>query len=167
MTSELTKRSKRALVRMPADSFPEAFWPSGVFYARVEKVYDGDTYFIGFRHRRLSIGVWLRVLGVDTPETRTRNAWEKRAGLLVKEKVKALLEERVVPVHITQHDKYGGRVNGTLYLDETCTSTITAYLLDKGYAKAYDGKQARVRWTEAECEALVTRDNSVTTNGTP
>ncbi len=154
--SSLTKRNKRALRRVHDPAFADAYWPRGRFYARVLRCYDGDTYFIGFLNRRLPIGVWLRVLGVDTPETRTRNAWEKKAGLMVKEKVKALLEHNVFPVRIDDHDKFGGRVNGTLYLDESCTRTIKDYLLEEGYAKVYDGGK-RNGWTETECEALLRR----------
>lgn len=151
----LTKRSKRAVQRYDPSSFSDKYWPDGLFYAYVKKVYDGDTVFIGFVNRRLPIGVWLRVLGVDTPETRTRNAWEKKAGLLVKADVKAKIEGRIFPVRIDDHDKYGGRVDGTLYLDESCQTTLKDYLLSRGFAKVYTGKGARDSWTEAECEALV------------
>ncbi len=57
------------------------------------RVVDGDTVDVNID---LGFGVWLkkqriRLRGLDTPESRTRDAEEKRFGLLAKEKLESLI----------------------------------------------------------------------------
>ena len=63
------------------------------YKAKILRVVDGDTVDVDID---LGFGVWLhrervRMMGIDTPESRTRDLMEKQFGLLAKEYVKAYL----------------------------------------------------------------------------
>ena len=65
------------------------------YRATILRVVDGDTVDVDID---LGFGVWLRnervrIMGIDTPESRTRDKEEKKFGLLAKERLKELLPE--------------------------------------------------------------------------
>ena len=68
-----------------------------IFTATVSKIVDGDTMYVtdinlGFgvvNRGDTGRGICLRLNGIDTPESRTRNLEEKKYGLAAKEFVKA------------------------------------------------------------------------------
>jgi micrococcal nuclease len=80
------------------------------------RVVDGDTVDVDID---LGFGVWMRkerirVLGIDTPESRTRDKTEKVYGNLAKEFVKDFLPIGSKQTLITEKDKTGkfGRILG-------------------------------------------------------
>ena len=67
------------------------------YRVEVLKVIDGDTVDVDID---LGFGVWLknervRLYGIDTPESRTRDLEEKKFGLAAKERLKKLLKDDV------------------------------------------------------------------------
>ncbi len=80
------------------------------------RIVDGDTVDVDID---LGFGVWMRkerirILGIDTPESRTRDDVEKVYGLLAKEFVKSHLPIGSVQILQTEKDKTGkfGRILG-------------------------------------------------------
>ena len=80
------------------------------------RVVDGDTVDVDID---LGFGVWLRkervrILGIDTPESRTRDLTEKKYGLAAKKYVKGFLPVGSQQRLITEKDKTGkfGRILG-------------------------------------------------------
>jgi micrococcal nuclease len=80
------------------------------------RVVDGDTVDVDID---LGFGVWLRkervrIHGIDTPESRTRDLEEKKYGLAAKEYVKGFLPIGSQQTLITEKDKTGkfGRILG-------------------------------------------------------
>ena len=68
------------------------------YRAKVIKVIDGDTVDVDID---LGFGIWqknerVRIMGIDTPESRTRNKIEKKFGLAAKAKLKSLLGKTTV-----------------------------------------------------------------------
>lgn len=68
------------------------------YKAKLLKVVDGDTVDVDID---LGFGVWLRnervrIMGIDTPESRTRNKIEKLFGLAAKKRLKELLTKDIV-----------------------------------------------------------------------
>ena len=64
------------------------------YKAKIRRVIDGDTVDVDID---LGFGIWLkdqriRINGIDTPESRTRNLAEKALGLKAKERLKELCE---------------------------------------------------------------------------
>ena len=109
---------------------------------KVIKVVDGDTIDVetdlGFD---ISITQRVRLAGIDTPESRTRDLAEKELGLEVKELLKHKLEEATsIIIKTEKPDSTGkfGRVIGWLHLDHEEVS-FNQTLIATGYAWEYDG----------------------------
>ena len=84
-----------------------------------------------------------RIQGVDTPELRTKNAYEKKIGYQVRNILRTLLLNKVVRIHCYDFDKYG-RLLIDIYIpdqmpNEHNSKTLSAWLIDHSYAYAYHG----------------------------
>jgi len=113
---------------------------------RVKKLYkvvDGDTIDVdidlGFN---ISFFQRVRLAGIDTPESRTKDILEKKLGLEVKEKLTELLKNATNIVIKTEKpdstEKYG-RILGWIFVDDSKTS-INELLIKQGYAWNYMGE---------------------------
>jgi len=100
----------------------------------ITKVVDGDTVDaiidLGFN---VHIKERIRLYGINTPETRTKNKEEKKKGLIAKEKVKHILYgAKKITLESKGLGKYG-RVLGILTTDDNKQS-LNDFLLNNGYA---------------------------------
>jgi micrococcal nuclease len=82
------------------------------YRVNVVKVVDGDTVDVDID---LGFGVWLkdervRIMGIDTPESRTSDKVEKKFGLAAKARLKSLLGKQAILK--TQVDKSGEDMKG-------------------------------------------------------
>ena len=110
---------------------------------KVTAIVDGDTSDVdidlGFD---ISFYSRVRLAGIDTPESRTKDKAEKALGLEVKERLKKLLNEAKSIVIKTEKpdstEKYG-RILGWLYLDGSDVSVNDSLIAD-GYAWGYMGE---------------------------
>jgi micrococcal nuclease len=106
------------------------------------KVLDGDTIDVqidlGFD---ISVTKRVRLAGIDTPESRTRDVMEKAFGLESKARLKQILESAETIVIKTEKpdstEKFG-RVLGWLHVDSEKLSVNEA-LIASGYAWEYLG----------------------------
>lgn len=109
---------------------------------KVTKVLDGDTIDVdldlGFS---ISYSGRIRLSGIDTPESRTKDLAEKKLGLEAKEYMKSLLDNAKLVVIKTEKpdssEKYG-RILGQVFIDGLNIS-VNQMLIDNGYAWEYDG----------------------------
>jgi micrococcal nuclease len=110
---------------------------------KVTAVVDGDTIDVdidlGFD---ISFYSRVRLAGIDTPESRTKDKAEKALGLEVKERLKKILNEAKSIVIKTEKpdstEKYG-RILGWLYIDGSDVSVNDSLIAD-GYAWGYMGE---------------------------
>ena len=110
---------------------------------KLYKVVDGDTIDVdidlGFD---ISLFQRVRLAGIDTPESRTKDVYEKKLGLEVKEKLNDLLKNATKIVIKTEKpdstEKYG-RILGWLFVDDGKLS-INEQLIKEGYAWEYMGE---------------------------
>jgi micrococcal nuclease len=113
----------------------------------VLRVVDGDTVDVDIN---LGFGVWLkdervRIMGIDTPESRTSDRVEDLFGEASKARLKELMKHggRL----ITTEDKDGedmkgkfGRILGDFYVEyEGKKTRVTDVLIEEGHAVAYFG----------------------------
>lgn len=109
---------------------------------KVLKVVDGDTIDVdidlGFD---ISYTQRVRLAGIDTPESRTKDQREKALGLEVKDKIKKAIDAATDVVIKTEKpdssEKYG-RILGWVYLDGALKS-LNEQLIEEGYAWSYMG----------------------------
>jgi micrococcal nuclease len=108
----------------------------------VTKVVDGDTIDVdidlGFD---ISYSQRVRLAGIDTPESRTADKFEKSLGLESKEYLKYKLKDAKLIVIKTEKpdssEKYG-RILGWLYVDGN-TISVNDQMIEDGYAWGYLG----------------------------
>ena len=111
------------------------------YNAKLDRIVDGDTLDanidLGFD---ITIHKRIRLAGIDTPESRTRDLEEKARGLASKERLKELLEGGEFVVESKEVGKYG-RVLGTLlvYNGEDLPININETLVQEGFAVEYWG----------------------------
>lgn len=137
---------------------PPEFQIAGVRRARLLETHDGDTMKVAIVLRGKVIKVAVRLLGVNTPEVRTKNPEEKSAGVAARDFVaawalpkrmhvggrytEAALKEAYAETHVMLDvdfqgtDKFGGRYLGRVYLRGECLNDL---LISSGHAVAYDG----------------------------
>ena len=113
------------------------------YKVNITRVVDGDTVDVDID---LGFGMWItdarvRVMGIDPPESRTRDKVEKKFGLASKEKLKSMLGKKAVLK--TQVNKKGedmkgkfGRILGDFVVGDKMATDI---LIEEGYAVAYFG----------------------------
>ena len=116
------------------------------YRCKVIKVIDGDTVDVdidlGFdiiiKDERV------RIMGIDTPESRTRDKVEKKFGLASKARLKELIGGKSGPILKTQINRKGedmrgkfGRILGDFVTDDG--RLVTEILVEEGHAVAYFG----------------------------
>lgn len=103
-------------------------------------VVDGDTVDVDID---LGFGVWLRnervrVMGIDTPESRTSNEVEKLFGLAAKKRLAEILGEKSIlrTQKPGKSDEKFGRILGDFVIGE---KTAAGILIEEGHAVPYFG----------------------------
>ena len=120
------------------------------YRATIIKIVDGDTVDVDFD---LGFNVVLkdervRIAGIDTPESRTRDLEEKKFGLAAKARVKQLLGKTCVlktQINKSGEDMKGkfGRILGDFNVYDSDTDSwklLTSILISEGHAVPYHGQ---------------------------
>ena len=109
----------------------------------LDRVIDGDTidcYIdLGFN---INTKKRIRFVGINTPESRTRDLEEKKRGLAAKARLVEILES-ADEIHLDSHGvgKYG-RVLGKLHVSDNSSPTmlnVNELLIKEGHAVEYHG----------------------------
>jgi micrococcal nuclease len=108
----------------------------------IHKVVDGDTIDadidLGFD---ISLTKRIRLAAVDTPESRTADAKEKKYGLESKDWLKHRLEfakDIIIKTELPDSTEKYGRIIGHLFINGEETS-LNNQMISEGYAWTYDG----------------------------
>ena len=117
------------------------------YKCKIVRVVDGDTVDVDID---LGFGVWMhkeriRLHGIDTPESRTRDLEEKKYGLLAKEQIRFFLPEGSMQTLVTVGDKAGkfGRILGKFKIFDSkndCETTINDWMIQEHHAAPYFGQ---------------------------
>ena len=107
----------------------------------VSRVIDGDTVVVEAPWLLPELGdtISIRIMGIDTPEKGWRGECqqEKDLGEIATQFAKDTLPAgTVVQVEVIQWDKYGGRINGEIWINE---KNFAEMQVERGYAREYDG----------------------------
>lgn len=110
---------------------------------QINKVVDGDTIDVdidlGFN---ISFSQRVRLAGIDTPESRTKDLAEKALGLEVKKRLTEMLKEAkgvVIKTELANSTEKYGRILGWLYANGD-EKSINEHLIEQGYAWEYMGE---------------------------
>jgi len=114
------------------------------YRATILRVVDGDTVDVDID---LGFGIWqrserVRIMGIDTPESRTSDEEEKVFGKAAKKRLTELLQEHTIlmtEVNKAGEDMKGkfGRILGDFKTDSG--TRVTEVLINEGHAVAYFG----------------------------
>ena len=117
------------------------------YRCKIVKVIDGDTVDVDID---LGFGIWMkkeriRLYGIDTPESRTRDKVEKKYGLISKEAVLSYLPLDSMQTLRTQKDKAGkfGRILGVFVIYDSFKdrqTTLNEWMIEQHLAVAYHGQ---------------------------
>jgi|TARA_R100000084_G_C4530468_1_gene90942 micrococcal nuclease len=122
------------------------------YKAKLDRVIDGDTIDVnmdlGFD---ISVHKRIRLAGIDTPESRTRDLEEKKRGLASKARLIELLDKGDLVVESTDVGKYG-RVLGVLHIypEDNLPFNINEKLVEEGYAVEYHGGKKKKKEEKVE-----------------
>jgi len=108
----------------------------------IAKVVDGDTIDadidLGFN---ISLNKRIRLAGIDTPESRTKDEYEKKLGLESKEWLKKRVEGAkniIIKTELPDSTEKYGRILGWLYINNE-PSSLNEQMIQQGYAWSYLG----------------------------
>ena len=115
------------------------------YFCKLDRVVDGDTIDVEID---LGFGIWhkarVRMLGIDTPESRTRNLEEKALGLASKARLKEVLKNRRIRLETTKDGKGKfGRILATVWTNDKKGTEpdvcVNDQLCREGHARPYFG----------------------------
>ena len=112
------------------------------YFCKLQRVVDGDTIDVNID---LGFSIWhkvrVRMLGIDTPESRTRNLEEKALGLASKARLKELLKGRKLDIECSKEKGKFGRVLGVVFATDKEGNRIDCnnQLCIEGHARPYFG----------------------------
>lgn len=114
------------------------------YKCKINKIVDGDTVEIdldlGFNI--ILSNQHVRLLGVDTPESRTNNKEEKSRGMLSKRKLSEKLPvgsyQKINTTKDDNNDDKFGRILGEFILEDG--SNVNKWLIENNYAVSYLGE---------------------------
>ena len=115
------------------------------YRCKIVKIIDGDTVDVDID---LGFGVWMhkeriRLYGIDTPESRTRDLDEKKYGLIAKGWIERFMPVGSMQTLITQKDKSGkfGRILGKFRVNDGHYDVIlNDWMISNHHAVAYYGQ---------------------------
>ena len=119
------------------------------YRCKVTRVVDGDTIDVNLD---LGFSIWhqarVRMLGIDTPESRTRNLEEKAMGLASKARLKELLKGKKIEIECSKEKGKFGRVLGVVWATDKAGDRVNCndQLCAEGYARPYYGGKKKA-WT--------------------
>jgi len=127
---------------------------------QITRVIDGDTIDadidLGFD---ISLTKRIRLAGVDTPESRTTDANEKKYGLQSKEWLKHKVESAeniLIKTELPDSTEKYGRIIGHLFINDQ-ENSLNDQMIVEGYAWTYDGGTKKKNF--AELDAKRTRNS--------
>ena len=119
------------------------------YMVKVTRVVDGDTIDVSVD---LGFDIWhnarVRMMGIDTPESRTRNLEEKALGLASKARLKELLKGKKIRLECSKEGKgkFGRILADVVTIDKEGNEiNINNRLIEEGHARPYFGGK-KVPW---------------------
>ena len=119
------------------------------YFCKINRVVDGDTVDVtvdlGFD---IHHSARVRMMGIDTPESRTRNLEEKALGLASKARLKELLKGKKVKIETSKEGKgkFGRILADIITVDKEGNEiNCNQRLIEEGHARPYHGGK-KVPW---------------------
>ena len=128
--------SKQSIIDTTYETLPTFSFNRFKKKVKVIKVYDGDTIWVAMKHFNMVFKIKVRLVGIDTPEIRTKDINEKEKGLAARDFLKSIIDNKIITLDCGNFDKYG-RLLGTVYYNNM---NINKVMIVNKHAVEYDGK---------------------------
>jgi micrococcal nuclease len=146
MTSLLKKIKEKGLAyklkRVDEESVKYLTLEGEKFPCKCIDVYDGDTVTLIVPFLGTFFKMKCRLYGIDTPEKRTKDLFEKQCSYIARDRMKEFVEGKIIWSDCIDWDKYG-RLLANLYPTEkdmkNNTNCFNQRMVDEKLAYAYDG----------------------------
>lgn len=115
--------------------------------AKVVYVYDGDTVHLIIEVFGTLYKWKCRIAHIDTPELKTKDMHEKQMGIDARDKLKVLIENKIVDVECFEFDKYGRLLVEICIQEKGKCIKIHEWLLANHLAQPYEGK-TKTTWSD-------------------
>lgn len=111
-----------------------------IVYAKIVKVYDGDTCYAVFMLNGKPVKFHIRMEGYDSPEMKPLLKILNRKKIikdakLAKTELENIVLNKIVKLHCGTWDKYG-RLLAKLYINELC---VNSHMIENGFGYEYFG----------------------------
>ena len=135
---------------------PTATTVDGEYPVEILRVMDGDTLEVEIDEIQVEglKNQTVRIFGIDTPETRTTNAFEKACGNWSKKRANDFVSSDGQYALVTEFEDGGfSRILGDIRSPEGVT--LSKFMLDEGLAVEYEGGTRDFEDHRENCDALV------------
>lgn len=139
------------LTKFNAENTPWLSLKGEKLQCKVIDVYDGDTITVIIPWNKSVYKKKCRLVGIDSPEIRTKDLNEKTAAYISKEFLKGIIENKIVWIDCDDWDKYG-RLLIVIYINKVdignYEKSVNKLMIEKNLAYSYDGgtKSAFKTW---------------------
>ena len=111
-----------------------------IVYAKIVKVYDGDTCYAVFMLNGKPVKFHIRMEGYDSPEMKPLLKILNREKVIIdaklaKTELEKIVLNKIVKLHCGTWDKYG-RLLAKLYINELC---VNSHMIENGFGYEYFG----------------------------
>jgi endonuclease YncB( thermonuclease family) len=138
----LSKNDYTILSNSTYENTPEYKLKNIQTYAKVVKIYDGDTVHLAIIVNGEKRRICCRLAHIDTAEMKSKNLEEKLFAVAAKNRLIDLVNNKLVYVNIIDTGKFG-RYLGEIYKSkedyEKENKSFNQILLDEGFAYLYEG----------------------------
>ena len=131
--SKNTTTTKRSLKDCTLENTTKLSFEGQKIECKVLSVYDGDTCTVAFEFNNSFYQWKCRLYGINSPEIKTKDLKEKKAGLSAKEYLENRINGKIVMIEFKDFEKYG-RLLGTIYVGNV---NINKEMVSLGYAVEY------------------------------
>jgi micrococcal nuclease len=136
--------NKEILLKCTKKNTPLFTMEDNEYFCKCVDVYDGDTITVAFKrsNEELIYKHKIRLLGIDTPEVRTKNLEEKKKGIEIRDILREKILNKIIFIKCGKFDKYG-RLLAYVY-DEDKKINFNKWLIDQGFAYEYNGGTKKI-----------------------
>ena len=116
-----------------------------IVYAKIVRVYDGDTCYAVFMLHGKPVKFHIRMEGYDSPEIKPLLKTLNREKVIIdaklaKTELEKIVLNKIVKLHCGTWDKYG-RLLAKLYVNELC---VNSHMIENGFGYEYFGGTKKI-----------------------
>ncbi len=143
---------EQTLLSMTIKDFKPYNLSGRVLIAKILRIHDGDTMTIGWKENDQFVKTNIRLIGIDTPELKSKNKKEALLCRLGRNWLSSTYLNKLATIRCKEMDKYG-RLLADVFDYPKAECCINKDLITNRFARIYGGDLHKNEWTDAELDA--------------